>query len=227
MDKTNYLIPKQHPDFASLMEKYQIFFKAIEDTGGKKIAINIPADVVEAKSNSMWGEMIALAEHSSKWIQLLMFGIELRFYKDQSEKISYKNGEWQADTNIQRWLRNLGEALPFSFFFLNQWEARLYTVIGDLIKEPDRMEKIVDEDYATFQFDKEQQNTIDYRVGIGCQLFMHYCNGTGYDPKPVIEAILAEFQIPFEYDVILKQFEKDIRENAQYRVSINGKKPEF
>ncbi len=227
MEKTNYLIPKNHPDLEGLMKKYKNFFQAIEDTSGKKIVLDIQPAIIKIKSNSMWGEIISVAEHSAKWIQLLMFAIEFNFYKDESATTIYKNGEWQAEKEISLWLRRLGEGIPFSFLFLKQWDARLHTIIGDMINQPSKIEKIVAEDYATYEFNKEQQNIIDSRIGIGCQLFMHYCSGTDYDPKPVIEAILAEFQIPYGYDVILKEFQKDIRENAQYRVSINGKKPKF
>ena len=227
MQKTNYLIPEEHTEFQNLMESYGNIFKMIESEPEKKIVISIPPAVIENQNNTMWGEMLGIAEHNVKWIELMLFGAEFRFVKIADSELLYVEGEWQADKNIQMWLHRLGDGIPFSFFFLSQWEARLFSILGDMIKEPDEVRIQEDETRAKFSFNREEQKIIDSRIGIGCQLFMHFCNGTGFDPKQAIEAILAEFNAGFEYDEVLEQFEKDIKDGAQFRIGFAGKKPNF
>jgi len=227
MQKTNDLIPKEHPEFPNLMVRYGNIFKTIESEPDKKIVIKIPHSVVDSRDNSMWGEMLGVAEHNTKWIELLLFGVEFSFEKIAGGELLYVEGEWQSDKKIQSWLHRIGEGIPFSFFFLRQYEARLLSIIGDLIKEPDEVRIQGDETKVKFSFNREEQKIIDSRIGIGCQLFMHYCNGTGFDPKQAVEAILAEFNVWYEYAQVLEQFEKDIKDGAQFRIGFGGKKPMF
>jgi hypothetical protein len=227
MQKTNYLIPEEHPEFPNLMVRYGNIFKSIESEPDKKIVIKIPPSVVDSLDNSMWGEMLGVAEHNTKWIELLLFGVGFSFIKIADSGLLYVEGEWQSDKNIQSWLRRLGEGIPFSSFFLSQYEARLLSVIGDLIKQPHEVRIQGDETKVKFSFNSEEQKIIDSRIGIGCQLFMHYCNGTGFDPKQAVEAILAEFNVWYDYTLVLGQFEKDIKDGAQFRIGFGGKKPMF
>ncbi|MBL7129356.1 MAG: hypothetical protein ISS16_10280 [Ignavibacteria bacterium] len=225
MQKTNFLIPKEHKKFPALMQKYKGVFETVESAKGKNLVIRIPPEVADSKDNTMWGELIGVAEHNRKWIELLLFGVEFSFIKIADSELTYAEGEWQSDRKIQKWLHRIGDGIPFSFFFLHKWEARLLTVTGDMVSKGDDIITPRDENHVKFSFNREEQKIIDSRVGVGCQVFMHYCNGTGFDPKQAVEAVLAEFKVPYEYDMVLKEFEKDVETKTQYRIGYGDEKP--
>jgi len=226
MEKRNYLIPKEHKKFPELMKRYKGVFETMEEAKGKNLVIRIPPELADSKENMMWGEMIGVAEHNRKWIELLLFGVEFMFIKIKDSDLAYSEGEWQSDKKIQKWLSCLSDGIPFSFFFLSKWEARLLTVVGDMVSKGDDIITPRDENRVNFSFNREEQKIIDSRVGVGCQVFMHYCNGTGFDPKQAVEAVLAEFKVPFEYDRVLKEYEKDVELKTKYRIGYGDEKPE-
>jgi hypothetical protein len=212
MSTINYLFPRKHPRFQEYYEGYTPALEVIRKEPNKPVVITITPEVIISLDNSKWGAFLALSQHKKEWLEALLFNCHFEFYKDAERTESYKEGEWQRNPDIQSWLRNLGMTVPFSMYFLRQWEQRFMSVVGTMlssdkttISETDR------ENIAQFTFTPEHQRQIDKRVGEGSQMFLHFCEGTGINPKPAVEAVLAEFQVPFTYELVYEQFRNDLK----------------
>ena len=122
------------------------------------------------------------------------------------------------------WLRKLGESLPFTLFFIREWEARFATLTGDIMinKTP---ELITEDGRGMIKTSKEEHSLINQRLGQACTLFMHYCRGTGFDPKQAIEAMLAEFNAAYDYSKVEKAFNEELKEGRVHRARLDGKAP--
>ena len=69
-------------------------------------------------------------------------------------------------------------------------------------------------------FSTEEQNVINSRIGLACQLFMHYCYDTGYDPKYGIQEIIKEFKMWFTYEMVENVFMEDIKKGVVMRIGV-------
>lgn len=222
--KKNYFLPKSYKGFKKVEETYIPLYDWLKQNKAMKLLIDINPDIIEERHTLMLNEIILLAEYNKEWIDQLLFSVEFKFRKIKDSELYYQHGEWQSDKEIQRWLRRNGESLPFTCFFLTDWEARFYSIIGDFIADGEASIRKIDELHVNFSIEKDGKNLIDNRVGLACQLFMYFCHETDFDPKQAIEAILAEFRTWYGYDKVKEQFEMDMKKGVKYRA---GLKEEF
>jgi len=211
MTKENYLIPKTDPEFENLMKKCKPLFEKCKAHDLKKLSITVAPDVIETQQTWMLNEIILMAEHNREWIELFLFTINFKIQQIKDSKLYYGVEDYLTIEKIALWMKKLGESLPFTLFFLREWEARFATIAGDIMinKTPE----IVKEDgRGMFNISKEEQNQINKRLGEACTLFMHYCHGTGFDPQQAIEAMLAEFNAAFDYSKVEEVFNKQLKE---------------
>lgn len=220
-----YFYPKSSERFKEAEQRHIPMFKTLSENKDKSLDIIVDPDIIEGKVTMMLNEIILIAEHNKERIECLLFSIKFWFSRIKGSELYFQEGEWQSDKEIQRWLRKNGESLPFTLFFLSDWEARFFSVIGDLIADKKVSIGKRDEMHVIFSVEHDGQNIIDQRTGQACQLFMHYCNETGFEPKQAIEAVLAEFQTCFGYDKVKEQFDKDIKDGVEFLVKPRNNPP--
>jgi hypothetical protein len=217
MKKENYFMPKTDPLFENLMKRHKPLFEKCKANNLKKLSLSVAPEVIEKKQTVMINEILLMAEHNREWIELILFTIYFKIQQIKDSKLYYGVEDYVTNKEIGIWLRKLGESLPFTLFFLGEWEARFATIAGDIIinKKP---ELITEEGRGMFNISKEDQNQINKRLGQACTLFMHYCHGTGFDPKQAIEAMLAEFNAVFDYAKVEEVFKKELKKGMKPRV---------
>lgn len=223
LTKENYLIPKTHPQFEGLMQIYEPMFNNIT-ANNKGLSLKIEPDVIEAGQTMMFNEIILMAEHKKEWLEAILFAINLQIEQFKGGELYYSVEHFLTNEKIALWLRRLGETIPFTCFFLEDWEARFGTIAGDIIVNT-KPDFVTEFDKARITTSVEDTKRIQQRIGRACTLFMHYCYGTGFDPKQAIEAILAEFQTPFDYLKVEQVFKEELEKKFVYRVSLDGDPP--
>jgi hypothetical protein len=223
--KINYFIPPTHPSFEDWMRVYKPVFEIYTANRTKTINYKVDPAVIESVQTLRMNEVIMMAEHKKEWIESIIFGINFEIKQISGSDLYYGIEDFLTNAKIARWLRRLGETFPITCFFLSQWEGRLGSIAGDIFikKEPD----IVNESgNGGFMTTAEEEKEIQERVWQASKLFMHYCYGTGYEPKQAIEAVLAEFNAVFEYEKVAEVFKKEIKNGFYYRVKVSGKPTE-
>ncbi|MBI5216284.1 MAG: hypothetical protein HY960_11075 [Ignavibacteriae bacterium] len=219
MSTINYIFPSTHPRFQEYLTRFRPAFDVITQQKNSVVELRITPEVIISLDNSKWSSLIALSQHKREWLEALMLNCQFTFHKDAELTQPYKEGEWQRNPDIQSWLRNLGMTVPFSMYFLRTPEQRFISVVGAMLSSDKTIITETDqENVAQFQFTPEQLRQLDRRVGEGSVLFLHFCNGTGVNPKPAIEALLAEFQVPFNYDIVYEQFQKDLKVGFEWGI---------
>lgn len=224
MKKENYYIPKTNPEYEGLMKRYTPLFEKCKDINLKKLNLVTNPDVIEFKQTDKLNEIVLIAEHNREWIELILFTIDFKIQQIKDSELYYGIEDYVTNEKISTWLRKLGETIPFTLFFLRDWEARYATMAGDFIFK--KTPKLITEDgRALIETSKEEQSLINQRLGQACTLFMHYCHGTGFDPKQAIEAVLAEFNAPYDYSKVEEVFNDELKKGRLPRASLDGKPP--
>jgi hypothetical protein len=109
--------------------------------------------------------------------------------------------------------------LPFILFFLNDRDARTYFLIGDLIAEGKMIAEMETKNPKEHKigFDEEVSREIAGRMFNTCVFFLIYCHNTGFDPKPYVEGILADFNIELTYDQVYESYMEKINGGFHFR----------
>lgn len=224
MKKENYYIPKTNPEYENLIKRYTPIFDKYKAANMKKLSLEVAPNVIESKQTMMLNEIILISEHNKEWIELILFTFNFKIQQIKDSELYYGIEDYLTNEKLAVWFRKLGESIPFTLFFLSEWEARFATMAGDFIinKTP---ELITEDGRAMIETSKEEQNLINQRLGQACTLFMHYCYGTGFDPKQAIEAVLAEFNIHYDYSKVEEVFNEELEKGRLPRASLDGKPP--
>ncbi len=212
MQKTNYLIPKEHQHYKAIEEAFSPMLELLVQQPKKNFSLTVPANVVSSKETAFINEIVMLAQHKKEWVHRMLFGIKLKFQKSPDSEEIYEDGEWQIEKDIQLWIRKVGEGIPVSCFFLQEWEARYLCITGDIFAD-DRMKILDYRDDGRLQLETtvEDQRVIIDRIADASKMFLFYCHPSGFDPKQAIEAILAEFKIPLEFEMIKEMYDEEVR----------------
>ena len=49
-----------------------------------------------------------------------------------------------------------------------------------------------------------------------------FCHNTGFDPEPYVEAVLADYDLPFTYQQVKEKFDADLKKGIEFRVLKKG-----
>ena len=222
MKKEHYFMPLEHP----ALQRYPATLDQVAKAG-KGLQFSVNPDTVAEKDVDMSCLVIAAAQHKASWIDALLFGLEFKFTEIADSELYHPIERWAADAACRQWFHKMGQAMPFCFYFFHQWEARFLTVTGDMIgKRKEQVRQEPGEKHAYINFDEKQTRIIHSRVGTGSQLFIQYCYQTGIDPRPPVEAMLAEFKMGYEYELVQKKWQEEHDKGVEYGIGIGGQPPE-
>jgi hypothetical protein len=202
--KPIYMLP---PGSASIA-KFRTDFALMANSAKNTFHISVPPDVVEQQDVSYLQDIVAHLQHFPQLIEKFIFALVIDFL--DHDKIKMPEDRWKGFHTPMRWFARL-QSLPCMIFFLQDADARAYTLMGDLVAD----NKLIIEDERHLSAKGETADEIQNRIFTACWFFHLYCHNTGFDPQPYVEALMAEFDAAFSYEDLRKQYEEDAAKGIQ------------
>jgi hypothetical protein len=104
-------------------------------------------------------------------------------------------------------------------YFISDQDARNYCLMGDLLvsgnfkSQPDSRSK-----HTGVEFDMEQLQLIADRLFHSAWALLMYCHATGFNPDKYIDALLADYDMPFTSADVRKKYDEDIERGIKFRM---------
>jgi hypothetical protein len=217
-----YLIPSDSP----LLKEHEAIIAALKgpENKHKSLSLNVEPEVIETGQTQMFTELIAVLQYYPEVLDNLVFGMRFNFMKSTETEDNLDPTDWKQDPRYASWFRTAQERFPLVVFFLEDRDARFYSLAGDLLNEEEtEVEHSEDDSEADISFTSDQMNRLFNRLFQACVLFMHYCAVAGVEPEPAVEALIAEIDqpdvAPFDYEDLKRQFSEDEARGFQFRLN--------
>lgn len=199
--KPVYFIPKDHP----LIAKYHSWFEAFRKDPRQQLRIVIDHDTLK---NNFVAEVLHLflaSQHHPDLLEHLIFALEFAFEKPGKSKERYEGHEWKNE-KAMKWLFELGIVFPPAVFFLNDNDARLFSLIGDLISVREIITLPLKPNMGRLYIGTEQIQILHERLFNSACFFALFCHGSSFNPQKYVESLVADFKLDFTYDNIEKTY---------------------
>jgi hypothetical protein len=72
------------------------------------------------------------------------------------------------------------------------------------------------------EFTNEQMQLIADRLFHSAWSLLMYCHATGFNPDTYIDALLADYDMPFTVADVRKQYDEDLEKGMQFRMVPSG-----
>jgi hypothetical protein len=177
------------------------------NSANKTFHLTVAVDVVKLGQVSMIQEIIMALQHYPKLIEKTIFAIDIVFIDEL--KIEITPDRWKGISEPMKWFAKMN-SLPCAMFFLSDHDARAYALMGDLVAGNKLPVEMRGNDQQV-RIQGEMLQEIVNRLFNACWFFMLYCHNTGFDPTSYIQAIIADFDLPFTYEDVLKKYNEDIK----------------
>lgn len=210
------------PTTSLLIAQYQNVAQLFEDKNFKQLTVTVNPEQVSDMDTEMVHEMILALQHYPHILEKLVFALDFEFPQIPDSELYFQEADWKNDKANQRWFASIGESL-LALFFMRDQDVRLYTLAGDLVADGKCSFKHQEgEKYAFIGFKDEALETLCLRLHSTCYMFHLYCHGSGFNPQPAIEAVLAEFNLPISYKDIRNRYLKSVRTGIYVRIQAEG-----
>ena len=157
--------------------------------------------------------MFIALQHYPDLFDPLIFSFDFAFEKNSNSKERYAGHEWKNESGI-KWFVQLANAFPAALFFINDNDARFFTLMGDLIVQKKIMIIPLAEDKGRNYQDNEQMNILSQRLFNNACFFLLYCHGSGFNPQKYIDSLIADYGLQFTYNDVKKfMLKKSVRVN--------------
>ena len=201
------------PDEA-LVESYRSAFGIWSNSNNKSFSITTPVSVVDEGDVSMVQEIIMTLQHFPKLIEKTVFALDFKFINALEKELT--EDQWKGLEPPMRWFNKMS-SLPCIIFFLYDHDARAYTLMGDLVADKKLKMELRGKDQSVFM-EGEMLEEVANRLFNSCWFFLLYCHNTGFNPESYIEAIIADFDLPFTYEDVYKQYQEDVSKGIKLRI---------
>jgi hypothetical protein len=217
-----YLIPADSP----LLKEHAVIIAALTgpENKHKSLSLNVEPEVIATMQTQMFTELIAVIQYFPEVLDTLVFGMRFNFISNSESEETLEPEAWKQEPQYANWFRTAQERFPLVVFFLEDRDARFYSLAGDLLDEEDtEVEHNEEDSEADISFTSDQMNRLFNRLFQTCVLFMHYCAVAGVNPQPAVEALIAEIDqpdvAPFTYEDLQRQFAEDEGKGFQFKLN--------
>lgn len=163
-------------------------------------------------------QMIIALQHYPHLIERMVFSVKFKFMLVDDVAVELSEGEWKKRPEVYRWFYAVSQ-LPMTIYFINDPNARGYCLVGDLLASGNFTSHLDANSKQTgVEFSSEQYQLIADRLFHGAWSFFMYCHATGFDPGKYIDALLADFDMPFTAADVRKKYEEDLERGIQFSV---------
>jgi hypothetical protein len=214
-----YLVPATDP----MIKSWEPAFLQLEK-GNLDLAFNVNPTAVSGDEVASIQQMVIALQHYPHLIEKMLFAIVIHFRLVDDVEIQLSEDEWKTNPQVYRWFQQMHQ-LPLMIFFIKDHDARFYTLMGDVFAEGGLDYQMdADGNAIGVAFNEEQMQTFAQRIYWSCYSFMLYCHGTGFNPDRYVDALIADYDMPFSVADIRKECEANIEKGAAARVVLIDKK---
>jgi hypothetical protein len=214
-NKPIYLVAETSP----LIEEYaNVVDMFTADESLHTLVIHVPPDAVSGKDVDMITELVCALQHAPHLIERFVFALEFKFLQVENSELYFDDMYWKTDSAYHRWFQKVGEGYA-NIFFIHDRDARFYALAGDLLADGKGDIRHDEGDKASYiGFGGKELNLLCDRLFTACWMFHLYCHASGFDPKHMIEGLIAEFDLPIFYKHIRDKYKKDIKAGIRLRI---------
>lgn len=205
--KPLYLLEPGSKQIASFPQNYGL----LASPAYKKFIFSVPRSAILSRDTTMIEELILTLQHYPKLIEKWIFAVEIQICND--DDIAMDPDDWKGYGPPMLWFHAMYN-LPCSIFFMSDADTRGYVLMGDILAN-DQLQQ--SEDGEQVALTGETLEKVRQRMFHACWFFLLYCHNTGFDPKPYVEALLADFDLFIDYEQIKEEYEKDIAKGIELR----------
>jgi len=174
------------------------------------IVLDISMNDVEAGVAAVAQELVLALQHFPKLMEKYIFSVETDFVDSDGTQVPVD--DWKENREVMKWFVTLN-SFPVMIFFLNDPETRSFCLFGDLVDKHDKNNSTEN----GIAFKSKEVNEICQRLFHSCYMFFMFCHKTGFDPSPYIEALMAEYDLPFTFAMVKEKYLEDVNKGIHFR----------
>ncbi|MEO8111043.1 MAG: hypothetical protein ABI594_13455 [Ginsengibacter sp.] len=213
-EKPVYLAPASEPFIRDFDETFNRFAAADMHT----LTVTVDTYSVYEGDIAMLQELIMALQHQPHLIEKLLFCLEIKFTLIENSGIHIPAASWKTEKAYYRWFHKLS-ASPMMIFFLNDEDARFYLLAGDMLAD-DLLEVATGErGKGMAALEGEELVEVLHRLFAACWMMLIYCHGSGFNPEPYIQSLLADLGLPLTYEQVYAKYLEDIEKGISFRAT--------
>lgn len=163
-------------------------------------------------------QMVMALQHRPHLIERMTFSVKFKFMLVDDVLVEVSENEWKMSREVYNWFYQMS-MLPVMIYFISDQDARGYCVFGDFLASGNyTYEEESDGIHKMIAFTEEQQQLIMDRLFHSAWAFLMYCHNTDFNPDKYIDALLADFNMPFGVADVRKKYDEDIERGIQFRM---------
>lgn len=204
---------------ATFIRTFDELFTRFEEGGMNTLSMIVDKEMVENGDVTHLLQLIMSLQHKPQLIEKMIFSLDIKFTEIEDSDLFLPETYWKTDVEYYRWFRKLGIS-PVMIFFLQDEDARFYTLAGDLLAD-NRLE-VKPGDMKGKQLvgiSGEALEEIMNRLFNSCWWMLVFCYGSGFNPQPYIEGLLADLDLPLTYEQVYEAFKEDLKKGINFKTS--------
>ena len=183
-----YFIPPGHPDIAY----WENVFVAFTDSETHTLNLTINPETVDTLDVARIQQLSFAIQHQHALIEKFVFAINFNFRQVSGGELYYQELDWKSELKYYNWFFRMSSQ-PHLLFFIEDHDARFYFLMGDWLAAGKVNVQHTGGKVPAVNLNAEQVQEMANRVYNCCRMFNLFCHGTGFNPKPYIEAVIAEY----------------------------------
>lgn len=216
-EKPVYLAPATEP----FVTAYDELFDRFSHENIHTLSMTVQTDLVYEGNIAMLQELVMALQHKPHLIEKLVFCLDIKFTAIEDSNIFIPDIYWKRDAGYYRWFHKLS-ASPVMLFFINDEDARFYLLAGDMLAD-NLLDIQMDErgqGMACLEGDELAQ--VVHRLFDSCWMMLMYCHGSGFNPEPYVQSLLADLGLPVTFEQVYKRYVSDVATGIQFRAISAG-----
>ncbi len=211
-EKPVYLAPASEP----FIKEYDELFRRFAEKDMHTLILTVNTDSVYGGDVAMLQQILMALQHQPHLIEKLLFCLEIKFTLIEDSDIYIPETYWKTEAVYYRWFHKLS-ASPLMLFFLNDEDARFYLLAGDMLA--DNLLQLVTDEKGKGMACLEGDDLVEvlHRLFAACWMMLIYCHGSGFDPEPYIQSLLADLGLPLTYEQVYETYAGDIAKGINFR----------
>jgi hypothetical protein len=200
------------------ISNFRNVFASFNNPATHTLALDADIRMVEAKDVAMVQQIILALQHYPHLIHKFLFCLKFTFTNLEEDNYRIPETIWKKDPIYYEWFQKMAE-IPFMLYFIHDEDARLYSLMGDIIATGKVKAEETKSGKPAFTFTPDQLDLLHNRLFHACLSLLVFCHGSGFDPGIYVRGIIASFDEPFTYEDVLCEYAKDVLKGS-FRTSV-------